>query len=186
MANVKLFMIMLGCKPPGRFTEQHDIYFGIGESLADLKPGMERFWKEAPRLHIDGWREVTAVDGYSISVEEKPAGIQRVNEQTLFFINLGGYRKDEFDEFHYKLLTIAPNSGEAVRTSRETAFFKHTGFEGANAHIDDKYGVDVDDIINIEEILSEQYTSRYCLRLSTQDDLPLDTLHLGYLKWEKI
>ena len=35
MANLKLFMVLLGCTPRGRNTEQHDI-FGVGEELQDL------------------------------------------------------------------------------------------------------------------------------------------------------
>jgi len=186
MADWKLYMVLLGCKPPGRCTEQHDIFFGIGETLADLKTAMQQFWKEAPKIHIDAWREVGVVNGYRVTVEERAAEASYPNSQTLFFINLGGYRKNEFDEFHYKLLAVAATSGEAVQSAKETAFYRHTGFEGAHAHIDDKYGVDVDDIINIEEILSVQYKNRYRLRLQQQAGQPADTLHLGYLKWEKI
>ena len=36
----KLYMIMLGCRPEGRYTEQHDIFFGIGTSLKELIPNM--------------------------------------------------------------------------------------------------------------------------------------------------
>lgn len=52
--KVKLYMLMLGCKPKGRFTEQHDIFFGIGNSLKDLIPQMKIFWPEAKgQIHID-------------------------------------------------------------------------------------------------------------------------------------
>ncbi|MBC7439220.1 MAG: DUF1543 domain-containing protein, partial [Flavobacterium sp.] len=44
---MKLYMIMLGCKPEGRLTEQHDIFFGIGNSLKELIPSMKNLWKEA-------------------------------------------------------------------------------------------------------------------------------------------
>ncbi|WP_394344775.1 DUF1543 domain-containing protein [Flavobacterium gawalongense] len=33
-------MIILGCTPIGRFAEQHDIFFGIGNSLKNLIPQM--------------------------------------------------------------------------------------------------------------------------------------------------
>jgi hypothetical protein len=40
-----------------------------------------------------------------------------------------------------------------IRAKRSIAqnrpFFQHTGFPGANAHIDDKYGVDVDDVYEL-------------------------------------
>lgn len=45
--ELQLYMVILGCKPKGRFTEQHDIFFGIGNSLKNLIPQMNFFWPEA-------------------------------------------------------------------------------------------------------------------------------------------
>ncbi|MFV8358664.1 DUF1543 domain-containing protein, partial [Flavobacterium sp. XS1P32] len=51
--ELKLYMLMLGCTPAGRLTEQHDIFFGIGKSLKDLIPQIKNFWPEAKgKLHI--------------------------------------------------------------------------------------------------------------------------------------
>ena len=61
MSDLKLYMVLLGCKPKGRFTEQHDIFFGIAENMAALKPAMREFWHDADVLHIDAWREVNFV-----------------------------------------------------------------------------------------------------------------------------
>jgi hypothetical protein len=67
--HYKLYMIMLGCRPEGRYTEQHDIFFGIGKSLKELIPSMKAFWPEAKgKIHIDAWREVTMVDNFKIEV----------------------------------------------------------------------------------------------------------------------
>ena len=88
--TLKLYMVMLGCKPEGRFTEQHDIFFGIGKSLKDLIPQMKTFWPEAKgRIHIDAWREVTLVDHFSIEIVSKKAMEKPVSDN-LYFINLGG------------------------------------------------------------------------------------------------
>ena len=63
--NPKLFMVLLGCIPKGRVTEQHDVFFGIAENMRELIPQMNRFWPEANgKLHIDVWREITTVDGF--------------------------------------------------------------------------------------------------------------------------
>lgn len=68
----KLFMVVIGCTPPGRLTEQHDTFFGIAKSLKDLVPDMIAFWPEAKGfIHIDSWREVTQVDGFSIEIVKK-------------------------------------------------------------------------------------------------------------------
>ncbi|MFV8348019.1 DUF1543 domain-containing protein [Flavobacterium sp. ZB4P13] len=45
---------MLGCTPEDRLTEQHDIFFEIGNSLKELTPHMNTFWLEAKgKIHID-------------------------------------------------------------------------------------------------------------------------------------
>lgn len=186
MKNLKLYMIMLGCRPEGRFTEQHDIFFGIGENLKSLIPKMKAFWPEAKgKIHIDVWREVTSIDGFKIDVVAKTEDLAQKNQ--LFFINLGGYKENEFEEFHYKILAVAETLGEASKKSKDTSFYKHCGFKGATSHIDDKFGVDVDDIYNVKEILELDLKERFSLKITNSaKELPDDKLHIGYLKLEKI
>lgn len=175
MEQLFLFKILLGCKPPGRYTEQHDIFFGIAPSINDLKKDIKNYWQEAPKIHIDAWRYVTAVDGYRIRIAEHAGAASGENEYKLFFINLGGYKPGEFEEYHYKMLTVARNISEAIRFSKQTAFFKHTGFKGATAH------VDVDDIMNVQDILSGHYRDQYRIIISKEDNTVEDELNLGYL-----
>ncbi len=59
-------MILLGSKAPGRHVEQHDYFFGVADSLKELVPEMRTFWRDAgSSLHLDGWREVTVVEGHA-------------------------------------------------------------------------------------------------------------------------
>ncbi len=184
---MELFMILLGCKPKGRNTEQHDIYFGIAEYLRDLIPSMKAFWPEAEgKLHLDAWRKIRVVDGFRVNLVEKSSADETPQPTRLFFINLGGYKKGEFEEFHYKLLTAATNKSMAISRAKQTAFYKHTGFKGANSHVDDKYGIDVDDIYEIEEILPGPMKERFRIELVEDIDAPEDELNLGYFKLEKI
>lgn len=187
MNNPKLYMLLLGCKPPGRHTEQHDVFFGIGNSIADLKPHIQQFWKGAGTIHIDAWREVHNVDGYEVKVVERFAENSSGMPQ-LFFINLGGYKQNDFEEYHYKMLVAAVDKAAAIKAAMQTAFYKHTGFKGATSHVDDKYGVDVDDIVAISDILAPVFKDRYMLQISPQSNtnLPEDEMHLGYLKWNSI
>lgn len=179
-------MVLLGCKPAGRNTEQHDMFFGIGKTLKDIKQDIFQFWKEANgKIHIDAWREVVFVDGYKIEVNEKSKATPTQAEQ-LFFINLGGYKQNEFEEYHYKLLTIAINKGLAIQKAKQTAFYKHTGFEGATSHLDDKYGIDVDDIYEIEDILPSHLKEKYSITITNTEIDKEDELHLGYLKIDKL
>ena len=184
MENKKLFMLLLGCKPKGRHTEQHDIFFGAGASLKDLVPDMLAFWPDAGTIHIDAWRTVTEVDGYAISFI--PRDQQTIpfdtNNPQLFFINLGGYKENEFEEFHYKMLVVGKDKGEAIQKAKESAFYKHTGFTGAVSHIDDKYGVDVDDLFELEDILPAHIKQVYSLQITAVQNTPKDEWTLGYTK----
>ena len=185
MKTVNLHMIMLGCTPKGRFTEQHDIFFGIGNSLKELVPDMNAFWPEAKgRIHIDAWQKVTFVDGFTIEAVSNNESLNQ--KEQLFFLNLGGYKEGEFEEYHYKVLVVAKTKAEAIKKAKQTTFYKHCGFKGAESHIDDKYGVDVDDIHNIEDILSDKFKSQYRLKITKTNVISEDEKHIGYLKLDKI
>lgn len=175
-----LYMIILGCRPAGRLIEQHDVFFGIAPSLKALIPAMKRAWPEAKGvMHIDAWRRVTQVGNFSIQV--RPGAATQQSGQALFFINLGGYKPGEFEEFHYKLLAVAANKGLAIQQAKQTAFYKHTGFKGAESHVDDKYGVDVDDVHEIQDILPEEFKSDYHLVIN-EHTAAEDALNIGYYK----
>jgi hypothetical protein len=151
----KLFMLLLGCTPKGRLTEQHDVFFGIAPSLKDLVEEITNFWPDAEgNVHIDVWREVSAINGHQVQITSKnnPKSLYERNEK-IFFINLGGYKQNGFEEYHYKMLVLANDKSEATNSAKKSAFYLHTGFEGAPSHIDDKYGVDVDDVYEIEDII---------------------------------
>ena len=182
MSSPKLFMLLIGCKPEGRHTEQHDVFFGIAPSMKELILQLIEFWPEAEgTLHIDAYRQVTHVNGYEVKVISSAEALP--SPAKLFFINLGGYKEHEFEEFHYKLLYAAINKAEAIHQSKKTAFYKHIRFKGAESHIDDKYGVDVDDVFEIEDILSTTLKQSYALSITkAKTDLPEDELHLGYFK----
>ena len=178
--NPKLFMVLLGCTPKGRLTEQHDIFFGIGHSVTELKPDMYAFWPDGGQLHIDSWREVNHVNGYNISIV--PKGDAEPTANNLFFLNLGGYRPGDFEEYHYKMLAVAPTMALAIKESKQTAFYKHYGFKGAVSHIDDKYALDVDDMHKVEDILAPHLKERYSIRITEDASGAEDELHIGYLK----
>jgi hypothetical protein len=183
MSELKLYMLLLGCVPPGRHIEQHDIFFGIATSLNELVPEIKAFWPEPERIHIDAWREVNVVEGYQVNIIPR-AGNAAPGEQPnkLFFINLGGYQENKFEEQHYVLLTVKENRASALKEAKETFFFQNNYFDAAVSHIDDKYGIDVDDLYQIEDILSPLQKQKYQIELIWSDNLNEDPLHLGYLK----
>ncbi len=183
----KLFMILLGATPKGRNIEQHDIFFGIGVSIKDLLPEMMAFWPEAKdKIHVDAYRIVNKVGNYKVEVVQKEASSNDDDITSLFFLNLGGYKQGEFEELHYKMLVVADQKALAIKEAKETAFYKHTGFKGATSHIDDKFGVDVDDIFEIKDILSTKTKSKYALKFSPGENLVEDELVLGYIPLSKL
>jgi len=186
MQTPKLFMILLGASPKGRNIEQHDIFFGIGTSVRELLPEMLAFWPEAKgKIHVDAYRIVNKVGNFKVEVISK-AEENKSDLNSLFFLNLGGYKKDEFEELHYKMLAVSDQKALAIKGAKETAFYKHVGFKGATSHIDDKFGVDVDDIFEIKDILSAETKSRYALKFTLDDTSPEDEIFLGYLPLSKI
>lgn len=181
---MKLYMILIGCTPKNRLIEQHDMYFGIAEELKNLIPNMNRFWPEAEGVfHIDCWREVSRVENYTIEIIEKTNSI---NDVQLFFINLGGYLPNDFEEYHNKQLIVAKNKSEAIKKVKATEFYKKFSFKGAESHIDDHYGVDIDEIFNVEEILPLEFKSKYQLKITESIDVKVDKNHIGYLKIQKL
>lgn len=185
MNTPKLYMVIIGCTPEGRNIEQHDIFFGVAPTIRDLVPEIVASWPEAKdKLHLDAYREVTKVDGYKVEVIEKTKNLQK--QKGLFFLNLGGYKPDVFDELHYKMIVVADEKAQAIKQAKETAFYKHTGFKNAASHIDDKFGVDVDDIFEIKDILSEATKAKYTLKVTKSDDGLEDLINLGYFQLHKL
>jgi hypothetical protein len=197
MEAQKLYMLLLGCKPEGRHTEQHDVFFHIGVSLESLIPAIVEFWPEAKgRIHVDAWREVTQVGDFSVRVRPKTA-TTTANAARLYFINLGGYKRDVFEEFHYKMITVAEDKGAAIRQAKDTAFYQHTGFKGATSHVDDKYGIDVDDAHEIVDILPAALREAYTIEIRRSAEIAPsaessgasgreDEMHLGYFQLAKL
>ena len=184
MPTLKLYMLLLGCTPKSRHTEQHDLFFTVANSLKETIPHIHQFWPDGGSIHIDAWREITETEGYTIQIVHKNE--VRENSKKLFFINLGGYKPGEFEEYHYKLLAIGQNKGEAIAKAKKTAFYKHTGFKGAASHIDFKYGIDVDDLYEIKDILPIEIKEKYAIQITKAENIPTDEWHLGYTILSKL
>ena len=173
-------MVMLGCTPKGRNTEQHDIFFGIATTLEDLVPAIKASWPEG-RVHIDSWREVCHANGFKVIIKPRAANdTAAADPLKLYFINLGGYKPNDMEEYHYKMVVAATDIGAAVNMSKQTAFYKHTGIPGGPSHVDDKFGMDVDDTHEISELLSEHDKAAYSIHLQAEEGE--DELHIGYVK----
>ena len=156
-----LFMVQLGGRPKGRLIEQHDIFFGIANQVSELVDDINQHWPEVKnKWHIDSYRAISKVDNYAIKLVESSSQAESANDLKLFFINLGGYQRGSFEEFHYKLLIIASSQADAIKQAKQSEFYKAFAYKdkdspfNAASHIDDKFAVDIDDIYNINDLIS--------------------------------
>ncbi|WP_350642805.1 DUF1543 domain-containing protein [Psychrobacter sp. HY3-MNA-CIBAN-0198] len=155
-----LFMVQLGGRPKGRLIEQHDMFFGVANQVSELIDNINHYWPEVKnKWHIDSYRAITKVGNHSIKLVES-ATRDSNNGLKLFFINLGGYQQGSFEEFHYKLLIVAATQADAVKQAKQSAFYREFTFKdkdspfNAASHIDDKFAVDIDDIYNVNDLIS--------------------------------
>lgn len=186
-----LFMVQLGGRPKGRLIEQHDMFFGVANQVSELIDDINHHWPEVKnKWHIDSYRAITKVDNYSIKLVESNNQVDAENGLKLFFINLGGYQRGSFEEFHHKLLIVAATQAEAIRQAKQSAFYKEFTFKdkdssfNAASHIDDKFEVDIDDVYNVNDLISN--VQILIEPISNTDDLDVidvmeDKEYVGYL-----
>ena len=66
---------------------------------------------------------------------------------------------------------------------RATIFYKHCGFKGAVTHIDEKFGIDIDDSHKVADLLNNNTKLKYQLKITELSEAKVaDELHIGYLK----
>ncbi|MFN8288260.1 MAG: DUF1543 domain-containing protein [Chitinophagales bacterium] len=187
-----LFAVLIGCTPKGRSIEQHDMLFAAANTIEELTPLIKNFWNRdtakdtallvkkllpgidstalqselqkslaaRDKAHIDAWVRVEYVDGYRVLLSKQaPSG----QEEKLYFINLGGYKEGEFEEFHKKLFVVASSPSEAFNCLKQHPFMQEYSPEnlgkGGSAHLDDRHKIDfeADDIICLSETLEGDY-----------------------------
>lgn len=184
-----LFMVQLGGRPKGRLIEQHDMFFGVANQVSELIEDINQHWPEVKnKWHIDSYRAISKVDNYAIKLVELSNQTESANDLKLFFINLGGYQRGSFEEFHYKLLIVAATQADAIKQAKQSEFYKAFTYKdkespfNAASHIDDKFEVDIDDIYNVNDLIS---TVRLLIKPITNERHELvhadDKEYVGYL-----
>jgi hypothetical protein len=138
----KLFAVYLGGRAPRCNTELHDVVFVVGESVpACYERLMDKWFGDPLRLHLDSWVELQVVDGHRISLQPTPP----VQDQKLYFINLGAYLPGQFTEVHANAFVVAANEAEVKKRAKAELL------QGAvSVHTDDLY--DIDDCLEIVEV----------------------------------
>ena len=152
---MKLFMLKIGARPPGRLIEQHDVMFVIANSLSETIESVNQHWPAVKNnWHLDAWREVKRVGDYQILLStdsfskdglskdkvlaDNILADERVDNKLdshgkqLYFVNLGGYLPGQFEEFHYKTLVVAETLGKATAQVKKTAFYQDYTFDNVD------------------------------------------------------
>jgi hypothetical protein len=86
------------------------------------------------------------------------------------------------EEYHYKQVVVAGSLAEATKLAKESVFWKHH----ESSHIDDKYGIDVDDIYEVSDLLSPKFKENYQIDIIENPGTKEDSLEVGYLKISKL
>ena len=133
------------------------------------------------KVHIDAWTKVEYADGYKVKIQPKSEPMSE-SEQKLYFINLGGYKESEFEEYHQKLFVVAPAVSEAIGKIIDNDFMKAYSPESlglaGSAHLDDQYKIDfeADDIVCVSEAIGDDYV----LTLEKVESNPANEMVVGY------
>jgi hypothetical protein len=108
---MKLFMVYVGGGFRNANTELHDMRFSIGETIEACYDDLRRQWWGDPKsLHLDAWGAVEQADGFDVVLSHERADD---NALRLFFVNLGGYRPNQFEELHRNVLVVATDAAAA-------------------------------------------------------------------------
>ncbi|MBS0286449.1 MAG: DUF1543 domain-containing protein [Proteobacteria bacterium] len=152
--NLKLFAVLLGGRAPGCHIELHDVVFIVSPSLEEAYPRLVHKWfGTSKRLHIDSSVELSIVDGHEIILsKEKPDNA----ENTLYFVNFGGYKPGFFGELHEvgfyvtnaKPLAVAKAKNELCAGSHQ----QHCDDNLEIAQFLNKATALADDVIAIEKV----------------------------------
>ena len=140
--NLKLFAVYLGGRADDCNTELHDVVFTCGNKIEDTYIDLiDKWFGNVDRLHIDSWVEIHKVDGYIVSLSQT----KNISKNKLFFINLGGYDKNKFEEIHESEFLVGEKKLSIKKRAKEILM---KGLD--QVHTDDLY--DVDDCIEINKV----------------------------------
>ena len=146
----RLFLVVLGGRINGCNVELHDVRWVIGETIEDTIKTLKSEWFGSKKgLHIDSYRKILHVDDMSVSVVHSPTMNNSLNENKLWFVNLGGYSSQSMAEQHEFGIVVARTAQSAKAKARQR------WLNGMNQiHKDDLYKIDgnpiVDDLLPID------------------------------------
>ena len=153
--NLSLFIVVLGWRSLKSNIEIHDVRWVLGETIEDTFPELREQWLgKKSGLHIDSYKCIKYVDGYEIVLSRynKDSLIsKRIDDLSLWVVNLGGYNPKKMYEEHEFNLIVAKKAIQAKNKAK-----KNWESNLKNKHNDDCSGIsnfkNVDDIHSIKKI----------------------------------
>ena len=144
--NLSLFIVVLGGRSSKSNVELHDVRWVIGEKIEDTFSELKSQWiGQIKGLHIDSYKCVKYIDGYKIIVIEANTSNSlntHSEEESLWFINLGGYDKKSMIEQHEFSLVVAKKASSAKKKAKDNW----------QLNLNSKHNDDCSGIRNIEQI----------------------------------
>lgn len=152
-----LFLVVLGGRTARSHVELHDVRWVVGRTIEDTIPALKQQWFGQQRgLHIDSYAAITHVDGWRIELVS-PASSDHAavpaagSTGSLWFINLGAYRRDAMQEQHRFGLVVA-NSAQGAKRRARALWLK----DALQVHKDDLHALEqlaeIDDCLPIETL----------------------------------
>ena len=143
---MKLFAVFLGGRAEKCNIELHDVVFTCADEITECYDDLlDKWFGDTKRLHIDSWVELKYIDGYEILLSKSKPN----QHESLYFINLGGYDKNKFEELHESKFLVGSKTNTIKKRAKDELLI---GYD--QVHTDDLY--DVDDCIKIDKV-SEYY-----------------------------
>lgn len=143
----KLYAVGVGGSIRQANIEIHDVQFVVADSMEDTYETLKANWY-GDSLHLDEYKEVTGADGYRIEITDTPYLIGR----ELYFMNMGGYRRDTFGELHEYRLYVSETGKDIEARAEQELLVKADSRHEDNLH-------------KVEDIMKSSDHEKYYIRL---------------------
>ena len=121
--NLSLFIVVLGGRSLKSNIEIHDVRWVIGESIEDTFTELRDQWfGKKNGLHMDSYKRIKYVDGYKIVISKSNKDnsiMPKEEDESLWFINLGGYNPKKMYEEHEFSLVVAKRAQDAKKKAKQ-------------------------------------------------------------------
>lgn len=120
--QLSLFIVVLGGRSVKSNIEIHDVRWVLGQSIEDTFPELRKQWiGKTNGLHIDSYKRIKYVDGYKIEISKSNRDNSintETEDESLWFINLGGYDPKKMYEEHEFTLVVAKKAIDAKKKAK--------------------------------------------------------------------